>query len=198
MRNNQRILHREASSAVAPLCKSSPSKRPARDAFQEYISTNTQNSSKGLVGNSPVGIGPVVNFRLRSYGATTLFDVSGWHTWSRTARAPMLHRCGSLLDSIPFRMATCGVSLFVKSAFPWSVNADCLWSSGLVCVLRPVSSPSHECYRDRDRPPVHSLLCMHWTRSILDRRPAFRTTNARIHRLLRTQKVVKPTGAKAE
>ncbi len=93
-------------------------------------------------------------------------------------------------------MATCGVSLFAKSAFPWSVNADRLWSSGLVCVLRPVSSPEHECYRDRDRSPLHGLLCVSWTRSILDRRPAVRTTYARIHRLFRTRKVVRPTRPK--
>jgi hypothetical protein len=62
----------------------------------------------------------------------------------------------------------------------WSANADRLWSGGLVYVPRLVSSPEHECYRDRDRPPVYGLLCVPWTRNILDRRLAPRTTHARL------------------
>ena len=188
MRSNQRISHRGASSAVAPLSSLRPTKSGVRGAFQEYILTNTQKASKGLLGNSPFGIGPVKDFCLRLCCATTLFNVSGWRTWSRSARAPMLHRSGPRGDSLPFRVAACGVSLLAMSAFAWSVNAGRLWRSGLVCVLRPVSSSEHECYRDRDRSPVHGLLCLPWTRSILDRRPAVRTTYARIHRLLRTRK----------
>jgi hypothetical protein len=68
---------------------------PVRGAFQEYILANTENTSKGLGRNSPFGIGPTVVFRLRSSCATTLFDVSGRYTRSRSAGAPMLHRSGS-------------------------------------------------------------------------------------------------------
>ena len=189
MRSNQRISHRWASNVFAPLSNSRSAKSRVRSASQGYIPANAQNTSKGPVGNSPFGIGPAEEFCLRLCCATTLFDVSRWRTRSRTARAPMLHRCGSRRDRILFRMATCGISLFAESAFPWSVDADRLWSSGLICVLRPVSSPKHERYRDRDCSPVHGLLCLPWTRSILDRRPAVWTTYARIHRLLRTRKV---------
>ena len=189
MRSNQRISHRWASNVFAPLSNSRSAKSRVRSASQGYILANAQNTSKGPVGNSPFGIGPAEEFCLRLCCATTLFDVSRWRTRSRTARAPMLHRCGARRDRILFRMATCGISLFTESAFPWSVDADRLWSSGLICVLRPVSSPKHERYRDRDCSPVHGLLCLPWTRSILDRRPAVWTTYARIHRLLRTRKV---------
>jgi hypothetical protein len=192
VRSNNRISHRGVSSAVTPVSNSRPAKGRVRSTFQEYIVAKSKYTSKGLVANSPFWIGPVVDFRLRSCCATTLFDVPGWRTWSCPSRAPMLHRRSSRRDSIPFRMATCGVSLFAKSAFPWSVNANRLWSSNLVGDLRSVSSPEHECYRDWNRSPVHGLLCVPWTRSILDRRPAVRTTYARIHRHLRTGKVALP------
>jgi hypothetical protein len=182
---------------VAPPSSSRPAKSRVRGAFQEYIPANTKNTSKGLVANSPFWIGPVVDFGIRSCCATTLFDVSGWCTWSCLSRAPMLHRSGSGWDSVPFRMATCGVSLFAKSAFPWSVNANHLWSSNLVCDVRSVSSPGHECHRDWNRSLVHGLLCVHWTRSILDRRPAVRSTNARVHRPLRTGEVARTAWPKA-
>lgn len=191
MRSNKRILHWGASSAVAPL-----SKGRVRGAFQEYIVANSKCTSKGLVANSSFWIGPVVDFRLSSCCATTLFNVSRWRTWSSAACPPMLHRSGSRWDSIPCRMATCGVSLFVKSAFPWSANANCLWSSALVCILRPVSCSEYQCDRGRDRSPVHGLLRVHWTRSILYRFPAVRTTYARIHRLLRTRKLARPARPK--
>jgi hypothetical protein len=152
-----------------------------RGAHQEYIVANAKNTPKGLVSNSHFGVGTAMGFCLRSSCATTLFDVSDWRAWGRSARAPMLHRSGSRWDSVPFRMATRGVSLFDGSAFAWSVNAGRLWSSGPSCVLRPVSGPELECYRDRYRSPVHGLLCVPWTRSILDRRLAVRKTYARIH-----------------
>jgi hypothetical protein len=164
-----------------------------RGAFQEYISANTENTSKGLVGNSLFWILPVVDFGLRSCCATTLFDVSGWRAWSCLSRAPMLHRISSRWDSIPFRMATCGVSLFARSAFLWSVDANRLWSSNRLCDLRSVSSQKHKCYRGWNRSLVHGLLCVHWTRSVLDRRPAFWPAYAPI---LRTQKAVKPSRPK--
>jgi hypothetical protein len=185
-----------ASSAVAPLLQIESCEDRVRDAFQEYISSNAENTSKGLVGNSPFWIGPVMDFRLRSCCATTLFNVCRRRTWSRSARAPMLHCCGSRRDSISVRVATCGVSLSAQSPLAGFIDASRLWSRGPVCVLQLVSSPEHECYRDRDRSPVHGLLCLPWTRSILDRRPAVRTTYARIHRLLRTRKVVRPVRPK--
>jgi hypothetical protein len=190
--SNQRNSHLGASGAFAPFSSSRPANSPMRGAFQEYILANTENTSKGLVGNSPFWIRPVKDFCLRSCCAATLFNVSCWRTRSRSAGAPMLHRSGSRRDCIPLRMATRGVSLFAESALPWSVNANRLWSSGLVCALRPVSSPQHECHRDRDSSPVHGLLCVPWAGSILDRRPAVRTTYARVHRLLRNRKVVMP------
>jgi hypothetical protein len=177
--------------AVAPFSSSRRAKSRARSAFQEYILANTENTSKGLAGNGPFGIGPVRDFCLRLCCAATLFNVSGWRTWSRSSRAPVLHRSGSRWDGIPFRMATCSVSMFAKPAFPWSVNADRLWSSGLVRDLRPVSNPEHQCHRGWNCALVHGLLCVHWTRRLLDRRPAVRATYARIHRLLGTQKVAR-------
>jgi hypothetical protein len=194
--SNKRISHRGASSAVTPLSSSRPAKGRVRSAFQEYIVANSKYTSKGLVANGHFWIGPVVDFRLPSCCATTLFDVSGWRTWSCPSRAPILHRSSSRWDSIPFRMATCGVSLFAKSAFPWSVNANRLWSGNLVCNLRSVSSPEHGCYRDWNRSLVHGLLCVHWTRSILDRRMAVRKTYARVHSLLRKRKEVRPARPK--
>jgi hypothetical protein len=163
-----------------------------RGAFQEYIVANSEYTSKGLVANSPFGIGPVMDFCLRSCCATTLFDVSGWRTWSRSARAPMLHRIRSGWDSIPVWVATCGVSLSAQSPLAGFIDASRLWSSRPVFVLRPISSPEHECYRGGNRSLVHGLLCLHWTRSVLDRRPGVRTTYARIHRHLRTRRVVRP------
>jgi hypothetical protein len=181
VRSNKRISHRGASGAVTPLFSSRPAKGRVRGAFQEYIVANSEYTSKGLVANSPFWIGPPVDFRLRSCCATTLFDVSGWRTWSCSTGAPLLHRSSSRSDSIPCRMATYGVSLFAKSPFLWSVDANRLWSSNLVCDLRPVSSPEHECYRGWNHSLVHRLLRVHWTRSVFHRRPAVRTPYARIH-----------------
>jgi hypothetical protein len=177
------MSHRGASGAVAPLLRIESCEEPCATRVPKLTSSPVlKTPSKGLVGNSPFWIGPVMNLCLRSSCAATLFHVSRWRTWSRSACAPMLHRCGSHRCGIPVWVATCGVSLFAESAFLWSVNAGCLWSSRLGCALQPGSNPEHERNRDRDRSPVHGLLRVHWTRSILDRRPALRTTYARIHR----------------
>jgi hypothetical protein len=56
VRSNQRVSHRGASNAVAPLLQIDSCEYRVRGAFQEYILVSIENTPKGLLGNGPFWI----------------------------------------------------------------------------------------------------------------------------------------------